>query len=88
MGLAEVILGTLEGMLPVSRSQIDVYRLGPGFTGATGRDDVTPDVEAALRMAEQADLLIAVTPVFRASYPGLFKHFFDLVVPSAAPMSR
>ena len=79
MGLVDVVFDTLAGMLPVERSQIDVYRLGPGFTGAVDRDDVTPDVEAALRLAERADLLIAATPVFRASYPGIFKHFFDLV---------
>jgi FMN reductase len=79
MGLADAVFGTLEAMLPAERSQIDVYRLGPGFTGAIGRDDVTPDVEAALRLAEQADLLIVATPVFRGSYPGIFKHFFDLI---------
>ncbi len=79
MGLVDVVFDTLAAIVPADSSQIDVYRLGPGFTGATGRDDVTPDVEAALRLAEQADLLIAATPVFRASYPGLFKHFFDLV---------
>jgi FMN reductase len=79
MGLVDVILDTLAGMLPVETSRIDVYRLGPGFTGASEREDVTPEVEAALRLAEQADLLIAATPVFRGSYPGMFKHFFDLV---------
>lgn len=79
MGLVDVVLDTLAGMLPVERSQIDVYRLGPGLTGAIERDDVTPDVEAALRLAEEADMLIAATPVFRGSYPGIFKHFFDLV---------
>jgi FMN reductase len=79
MGLVDVILDTLKGMLPIETSRIDVYRLGPGFTGALERDDVTPDVEAALRLAEQADLLIAATPVFRGSYSGMFKHFFDLV---------
>jgi FMN reductase len=79
MGLVDVILDTLAGMLPVETSRIDVYRLGPGFTGAIEREDVTPEVEAALRLAEQADLLIAATPVFRGSYPGMFKHFFDLV---------
>ncbi|HLU59659.1 MAG TPA: NAD(P)H-dependent oxidoreductase [Pseudonocardia sp.] len=79
MGLVDVILETLAGMLPVESSRIDVYGLGPGFTGALERDDVTPEVEAALRLAEQADLLIAATPVFRGSYPGMFKHFFDLV---------
>lgn len=79
MGLADVILHTLGQILPVEASRIDVYRLGPGFTGAVGRDEVTPEVEDALRSAEQADLLIAATPVFRGSYPGMFKHFFDLI---------
>lgn len=79
MGLVDVVLDTLAGMLPVETSRIDVYDLGPGFTGAVERDDVTPDVEAALRLAENADLLVAATPVFRGSYPGMFKHFFDLV---------
>lgn len=79
MGLVDVILDTLAGIMPIERSQIDVYRLGPGFTGAIERDDVTPDVEAVLRQAEKADMLIAATPVFRGSYPGIFKHFFDLI---------
>lgn len=79
MGLVDVILDTLNGLIPIETSRIDVYRLGPGFTGALERDDVTPEVEAALRLAEQADLLIAATPVFRGSYTGMFKHFFDLI---------
>lgn len=33
----------------------------------------------AIRAVEQADGLIAATPVFNASYSGLFKAFFDLV---------
>lgn len=79
VGLVDVILDALAGMLPMEASRIDVYRLGSGFTGAIERDDVTPEVEAALRLAEEADLLLAATPVFRGSYPGIFKHFFDLV---------
>jgi FMN reductase len=80
MGLVDVVLETLAGMLPVvEASRVDVYRLGPGFTGAVERADVTPDVEAALRQAESADLLVAAVPVYRGSYPGMFKHFFDLV---------
>lgn len=79
VGLVDVVLDTLAGMLPIETSRIDVYRLGPGFTGAVERADVTPDVEAALRLAEEADLLVAATPVFSGSYPGMFKHFFDLI---------
>lgn len=28
---------------------------------------------------EQADVLVVTTPVYRGSYTGLFKHFFDLI---------
>lgn len=79
MGLVDVILDTLNGMLPTEVSRVDVYRLGEGFTGAAERDDVAPEIEQSLRLAENADLLIAAAPVFRGSYPGMFKHFFDLV---------
>lgn len=79
MGLVELILQTLAQMMRLDTAQIDVYRLGPGFTQAMERDDVTSDVEPALWAAETADLLIAATPVFRGSYTGMFKHFFDLV---------
>jgi FMN reductase len=66
-------------MLPTTVHRIDVYRLGPEFATATKREDVAPGVEAELLAAETADLLIAATPVYRGSYTGLFKHFFDLV---------
>ncbi|TDC97287.1 NAD(P)H-dependent oxidoreductase [Actinomadura sp. 7K507] len=79
MGLVDVVLDMLAGILPVETSRIDVYDLGPGLTDARERDDVTTDVEAALKLAENADFLIAATPVFRGSYTGVFKHFFDLV---------
>lgn len=79
MGLVDVALDTLGGMLPIETSRIDVYDLGPGFTGAIERDDVSPETETSLRLVEEADLLIAAAPVFRGSYPGMFKHFFDLI---------
>ncbi|MFF2621599.1 CE1759 family FMN reductase [Oerskovia jenensis] len=37
------------------------------------------ELELALKTVEQADLLIVATPVFRGSYSGIFKSFFDLV---------
>jgi FMN reductase len=38
-----------------------------------------PDLAAAVRSVTEADAVIAVTPVFAASYSGLFKMFFDVV---------
>jgi FMN reductase len=39
----------------------------------------SPTLEAALSSVTRADGLVAVTPVFTASYSGLFKTFFDVV---------
>ncbi|WP_256104560.1 FMN reductase [Streptomyces sp. ODS05-4] len=43
----------------------------------------SPALRTALDAVTGADGLIAVTPVFAASYSGLFKSFFDLVDPDA-----
>lgn len=79
MGLASLVTDTLADRMPISTHRIDVYRLGPGFTGATAREDVPEEVERELRAAETADLLVAATPVFRGTFTGMFKHFFDLI---------
>lgn len=39
----------------------------------------TGDLAAALETVRHADAVIAVTPVFSASYSGLFKTFFDVL---------
>lgn len=82
--LAQVAVDVLRASLAddavaVADERIDVYRLGPDFSGALEREGIAPEVEAVLRRVEEADLVIAAAPVFRGSYPGLFKHFFDLV---------
>jgi FMN reductase len=77
--LADLIVGRLAELVPVTIRRVDVYRLGPGFTGTFDRADAPPEVEAELRAVEQADVVVAATPVFRGSYSGMFKHFFDLV---------
>lgn len=45
--------------------------------------EMTPGLREALDAVEAADVLVAVSPVFKGSYSGLFKHFFDLVEPYA-----
>lgn len=42
-----------------------------------------PHLAKALERVTQANGLIAVTPIFAASYSGLFKSFFDLIDPNA-----
>ncbi|MDJ0343361.1 FMN reductase [Streptomyces sp. H10-C2] len=47
------------------------HHLVTGFPSAALRD--------AIEATERADGLIAVTPIFSASYSGLFKSFFDVI---------
>ncbi|WP_406424023.1 FMN reductase [Streptomyces sp. NBC_01589] len=42
-----------------------------------------PQLATAIESVTGADGLVAVTPVFTASYSGLFKSFFDLIDPEA-----
>ncbi|HTN55094.1 MAG TPA: NAD(P)H-dependent oxidoreductase [Microbacterium sp.] len=83
-GLTELMVDRVRAALAgegltTRTTTVDVYRLGPAFTGAVEREGIAADIDRVLRQVENADLLIAATPVFRGSYTGMFKHFFDLV---------
>ncbi|MGY2876830.1 FMN reductase [Marmoricola sp. URHA0025 HA25] len=67
-----VEVGTIE-LRPLAHALAD--RLLTGF--ATG------ELAKAEEAVAQADAVIAVTPVFSASYSGLFKTFFDVLEPGA-----
>jgi FMN reductase len=70
--LGEAEVETLE-LRPLAHAVAD--QLLTGF--ATG------DLAAAEQAVAQADAVIAVTPVFSASYSGLFKTFFDVLEPGS-----
>jgi len=77
--LIDLAAKAIAERVDVTTTHIRPYALGPGFTGAASREEVGPEVEQALQTIEQADMLIAGSPVYRGSYTGMFKHLFDLV---------
>lgn len=60
----------------------DLAEIGPGFD-ATSRPDLPERAQAALAAIESADALIVGAPIYKGSYPGLFKHLIDFVDPGA-----
>ncbi len=64
-------------------TRIDLRPLAVGIMESTVQAVKTQPVADALAAIDAADLLIAVSPTFNASYSGLFKAFFDLVEPKA-----
>lgn len=77
--LVELIVGHLASRTEIDTEIIEIHTLNPGLGAALEREQLDTRAEAAVRKVETADLVIAATPVFRGSYTGLFKHFFDFV---------
>ncbi|GAB2468166.1 FMN reductase [Conyzicola lurida] len=77
--LVREILASIGSHVEVDAHLIEISEIGPEFAGALTRDQLPDSVERELRLVESADLLIVASPVYRASFTGLFKHFFDFV---------
>ncbi|MGM1029488.1 MAG: FMN reductase [Actinomycetota bacterium] len=58
---------------------LELAHLGPLLGGALSRDALPAEAEEAIAAIESADLLVVGSPVYRASFTGLFKHLFDFV---------
>ncbi|MGW0037991.1 CE1759 family FMN reductase [Gordonia sp. NPDC003376] len=58
---------------------IDLRDLAVDLGASMAAGFATGAARAAIEQVQQADALIVATPVFNASYSGLFKIFFDLV---------
>jgi FMN reductase len=64
-------------------TKIDLAEVGTEIATLKNIKAGSPEIQSLFSAVEQSDLLIVGSPVFKASYTGLFKHFFDLLDPSA-----
>lgn len=77
--LTEHLLDLIADEVPCEQRLIELGQLAPQLAGAVWRSQLPDTVERELAAVEQADVLVVATPVFRGSYTGLFKHFFDFI---------
>jgi len=77
--LAEHLLGVIGNDVHCEHHLIELGELAPQLAGALWRSQLPEAVERRLLAVEQADVLVVSTPVYRGSYTGLFKHFFDFI---------
>jgi FMN reductase len=66
----------------------DIVDAGQQLGGTLAREGAAQQVDRILSAIEGADVLIAASPVYKASYTGLFKHLFDLLDPKALEGKR
>lgn len=77
--LAEHLLDLIADQIPCQQHLVELGQLAPQLAGAVWRSQLPDTVEQELAAVEQADVLVVTTPVYRGSYTGLFKHFFDFI---------
>lgn len=80
--LGAFLAGQLAARLAVENEHYDIIDAGPGLGAAFLRKDLSEEARHVLEAVENADALIAVTPVYKGSFTGLFKHLIDFVEPS------
>jgi FMN reductase len=81
--LAEALVSELALRRPISVSRVDLAEVGGQVAGLTSREGLPAETAALFGAVESAELLVVGSPIFKASYTGLFKHFFDLLDPAA-----
>lgn len=77
--LLDAIAGELGRLVPTTRESVELAPLAADLAVAVTGGQNSPDVDAALAAVAAADVLVVATPIYRGSYTGLFKLFFDLV---------
>ncbi len=77
--LAEHLLDLIADEVPCKQRLVELGQFAPQLAGAVWRSQLPGTLERELAAVEQADVLVVATPVFRGSYTGLFKHFFDFI---------
>jgi len=77
--LIDAIGDSITRIIPMKSHTISLSDVGHEIMCGLSRPDISAAGELLLQLAEQADVLVIGTPVYRASYTGLLKHYFDLI---------
>ena len=80
--LIETIAGRIAPQLHAEVALIEIATLAPALGAAVGFDRLPQAIVDAHALLADADLVILGSPVYKASYGGLFKHFLDLLDPT------
>ena len=80
--LVEAVADDLARRHAIRTDILDLVDAGSGIA-AFSRAELSLEALTVVEAIEAADALIIGSPVFQGSYPGLFKHVFDLIAPGA-----
>jgi len=81
--LVDAIVGSIGAALNIEVTWVELSKLAPHIGPVVSPHALPAEGQAAIAAIEQADLIIAASPVYKGSYSGLFKHLIDFVHPEA-----
>lgn len=79
--LVEAVATSIADQLQQGAALIHVADHGAALGGIVNPKDLPAEIGALYAQLLAADIVVVGTPVYKASYTGLLKHFFDLVDP-------
>ena len=77
--LARHLLVSLQQRVHARVELVELAPIARALGQSLSRGEAEPAVEQALQTIEAAELLVVAAPVYRGSYPGLFKHLVDFI---------
>lgn len=82
-GFVEHVVREIARCHGLSAVTYDIEDVGPSLGTAKWARDLDENAQNILQRVVGADVLVVGSPTYKGSYTGLFKHFFDLVDPTA-----
>nr|BBJ04205.1 FMN reductase (NADPH) [Marinobacter nauticus] len=77
--LLNLLATEIAAKVDVDVQVVSIAAIGNHFGTEFKVAELAPELQRAIHHIESADLIVAGSPIYRASYSGLFKHLFDLV---------
>ena len=82
-GFVEHVVRDIAVHNNLSASTYDIEDVGASLGSAKWARDLDQQARDVLDKVVNADVLVVGSPTYKGSYTGLFKHFFDLLDPTA-----
>ena len=81
--LCEALLAKIGEKRTIEPQVVEISQIGRRLGACLQRNELPDEILAHLAAVEQADLVIAASPVYSATYSGMFKHFIDFMAMDA-----
>ena len=82
-GFVDQVVKEIARRHGLAASTHDIVDVGPSLGNAKWSRELDAQGKDVLERVVGADVLVVGSPTYKGSYTGLFKHFFDLVDPTA-----